>query len=161
MKILNILRHILVCAAVSVSCSALAQTQSIPGLVIVDKQCEYVLVDWMGAGGGYMEERCVEIWGYQPIDYGPPPPDGGVGMGTIPPAPPNFASLIRVDRRFCKRTSESCVPDWSTRMTAGEIGVDGKPIPGVCQTFVGSASTCASVVGVEAAVNSCVNTNPC
>jgi hypothetical protein len=84
-----------------------------------------------------------------PIEPGPT-----VDMGQKPP--PNFIELIKYDKRFCKRAGESCSPGWSGRMTFFDTNR-----PGVCGMFIGSQGTCNGAVGVEAAANDCVNTNPC
>jgi hypothetical protein len=93
-------------------------------------------------------------FGGGPIVIVPIEPGPTVDMGTKPP--PNFIELIKHDKRFCKRANESCIPGWSGRMTFFDTNR-----PGVCGMFIGSQGTCNSAVGVEAAANDCVNTNPC
>jgi hypothetical protein len=82
---------------------------------------------------------------------------GGGGNINVP----LFSDLIKKDKRFCIKAGESCTPGWSTRMTAGSVN---PPARGVCQEFGGNASTCASAVGQESAVQDCANVsanNPC
>ena len=82
----------------------------------------------------------------------------GIGGGGGGSTPPDWLSLIRLDKRFCKSASEPCdsdtfppAPNWRSRVVATTCASYGPGIQPYCNTEV----------VLEAKVNMCANTNPC
>jgi hypothetical protein len=150
-----------------------------PGEDMPGMNCRWVMVDWMGAGGGYEVWKC-DPWPLPPMEIvsppcceppppppPPPPPEpepcpvpgtcvGGGAISVSPETQAKIIAVIKQSKDLCKKESEECGA-WGARMTAP------KPIGSGFCTNISAAlpligtSLCIQAVNIEVNLNYCAN----